>query len=176
MRSLTIISLCAVTGACSVAPRQPISFSGTWVGNEAESVMLPGQHVPKNMVSVMKDDGLYLQTAQIFKDKEGKEVGRFTWNSRCDGIASPIIGVDPPGVASLSCERINAGALIMTLQDKKGYSHVETCRMSADGRKHTCRGTATLPDGSKHDFVYAFDKQYLRTSRSTRSRVKRAPG
>lgn len=121
--------------------------------------MLPGQHVPKNMIGVIEDDGHYLRTAQVFMDEEGKEIRRFTWNGMCDGIASPVLGVDPPGVASLSCERVDAGAFIMTLRDKKGYSHIETCRMSADGRKHTCKGTATLPDGSKHDFVYAFDKQ-----------------
>jgi hypothetical protein len=147
------------SAACSMTPRQTVSFTGTWVGNEAESTMPPGQHVPKNMIGVMEDDGYELRTAQIFMDDEGKEVRRFVWNSVCNGELSPVLGVNPPGSIALSCRRTGVGEFIMELKDGRGYGHVETCRLSADGRKHTCSGVATLPDGSKQDFVYVFDRK-----------------
>lgn len=121
--------------------------------------MLPGQHIPKNMVGVMEDDGHVLRTAQIFTNDEGKEVRRFVWNSVCDGRASPVSGVDPPGSVTLSCRRKGVGEFVMELKDTGGYSHVETCRLSADGRKHACSGVAMLPDGTRHDFVYVFDRK-----------------
>jgi hypothetical protein len=145
--------------ACSTTPRENLNFSGTWLGNEAESMMLPGQHVPKNMVGVMEDDGHELRTAQIYMDSNGKEVRRFVWNSVCDGKASAVSGVNHAGAITLGCRRTGRGEFIMELKDRSGYSHVETCRLSADGRKHTCSGVATLPDGSKHDFVYVFDRK-----------------
>jgi hypothetical protein len=159
MYRLTSFFIVLAGAACSMTPRQNVSFSGTWVGNEAESTMLPGQHVPKNMIAVMEDDGRVLRTAQIFMNDEGREVRRFVWNSVCDGEASPVLGVNPPGSATLSCRRTGVGEFVMELKDRSGYSHTETCRLSADGRKHACSGVAVFPDGSRHDFVYAFDRK-----------------
>lgn len=159
MRSMVAFVLAVAVSACSTVERKNNFFSGTWVGNEAESVMLPGQHVPKNMIGIMEDNGHFLRTAQVFLNDEGKEIRRYVWGSECDGKPSPVIGVDPPGSATLSCRRINAQAFDMELRTKAGYSHAETCRLSRDGRKHTCSGVAALPDGSKHEFVYVFDKK-----------------
>lgn len=159
MRALILLLSVITVSACSTQQRKRELFTGTWVGNEAESVMLPGQHVPKNMIGIMEDSGHFLRTAQVFFDEEGKEIRRYVWDSECDGKASPVIGINPPGSATLSCRRIDADAFQMELRASGGYSHTETCRLSPNGRKHTCTGTATLPDGSKHDFVYVFDRK-----------------
>jgi hypothetical protein len=145
--------------ACSTTPSPMASFSGTWIGNESESVTLPGQHVPTNLVGEIKDDGHMLRTAQIYLNNQGQEIGRLVWDSVCDGRASPVSGTDKPGTVTLSCLRLNREAFSMELRDQSGYSHVETCVLSVDGRKHTCSGTATFPDGSKGNFVYVFDRK-----------------
>jgi hypothetical protein len=95
----------------------------------------------------------------VFTDDAGKEIQRFIWNGQCDGKHSPIQGENLPGAASLSWRFVAPGASEMELRADSGYSHSETCRMAPDGRKHTCTGTATLPDGSKHDLVYVFDRR-----------------
>jgi hypothetical protein len=120
--------------------------------------MLPGQHIPKDMVSVMKDDGNVLQTVQTFTTDAGQRM-KYVWNGKCDGKARPAEGIAPPADVRLSCSRTGDGALVVRLADNFGYSHVETCTMSADGRKQTCNGTATLPDGTEHSFVYVFDRR-----------------
>lgn len=153
---LLIVLACA---ACSMAPSRNVSFTGTWVGNEAESTLLPGQHVPKNMIGVMEDDGRMLRTAQIFMNDDGQELRRFVWNSECDGAASPVQGVNPPGSVTLSCRRTGVGEFVMELKSTGGYSHQEKCRLSTDGSKHTCTGVATLADGSSHAFAYVFDRK-----------------
>ena len=145
--------------ACSATPDRAPSFTGAWVGNERESIMLPGQKVPKNMTAYLEDDGRFLRTAQVYLDAEGKEIRRLVWNGACDGTPGPITGKNLPGSATLSCRRVEPGAVQMELIAADGYSHTEICRMAPDGQKHTCAGTATLPDGSKHDFVYVFDRK-----------------
>src|SRR5690348_11314126 len=63
MRASFLLLSTVIGSACSTAPHQYDGFTGTWVGNEAESVMLPGQHVPKNMIGIMEDNGHFLRTA-----------------------------------------------------------------------------------------------------------------
>jgi hypothetical protein len=58
----------------------------------------------------------------------------------------------------LGCTR-SGSAIITTLADDHGYSHVEACTLTADHRMEICSGTAELADGSSHDFVYAFDRK-----------------
>ncbi len=118
-KSNLFLNVLAVS-ACSITPHKSVLFTGTWVGNEAESTMLPAQHVPKNMIAVMEDDGHLLRTAQIFMNDAGIEVRRFVWESVCDGKASPVLGVDPPVFATLSCRRAGAGAFSMELKDRGG--------------------------------------------------------
>jgi hypothetical protein len=147
-----------VAAASSTAAHAPILFSGTFYPNESESTMLPGQHVPTDMVMVMDDDGRILQLMQTFTGDAGRQM-KYVWKGKCDGNPLPTEGIDPPVVVTLSCRRTVYGALLMRLADNRGYSHAETCRMSVDGRKQTCKGTASLPDGTKHDFVYVFDRR-----------------
>ena len=147
----------AVCGAliCVALATPPVLFNGTFHGNEAESKMLPGQHVPPDFVGVMKDNGVVFQTIQTFTAPDGQRV-RYVWKGRCDGQLSSVQGA--PGGVKFGCERTSKGEMITTVADDHGYKHVETCVMSRDGTRETCSGTATLPDGSKHDFVYVFDR------------------
>jgi hypothetical protein len=131
-------------------------FNGTFYANEPESKMLPGQHAPMNYVGVMQDDGVLLKTVQTFTTPNGEEV-RYVWEGLCNGSPSQVMGA-PAGVR-LGCIRTADGSLITTLSDTGGYRHVETCALSARGRRETCSGTAELADGSKHDFVYVFDQR-----------------
>jgi hypothetical protein len=153
-----LVTSAALLAACSATGTGPVRFDGTFYANEAESTLLPDQRLPKDFVAVIKDDGELLQTTQTFTTASGHKV-RYVWNGLCDGQFRPVEGVDPPGTVILSCQRTHDGALINTLADNHGYSHVETCSMTADRRKQVCKGTATLPDGTKHDFVYAFDRK-----------------
>jgi hypothetical protein len=79
--------------------------------------MLPGQHVPKNIIGIMEDNGHFLRTAQIFFNEAGKEIRRYVWDSECDGNPSPVIGVDPPGSATLGCRGIACVFRLMPATD-----------------------------------------------------------
>jgi hypothetical protein len=131
-----------------------VLFNGTFYANEAESKMLPGQHVPLDYVGVMRDDGCSLNTEQTFAGANGQKIKR-VWDGVCNGTPSQVMGA-PTGVR-LGCIRTSGGSLITTLSDMGGYRHVETCSLSAHRRRETCSDTADLPDGSHQDFVYVFD-------------------
>jgi hypothetical protein len=149
--------MCAVpVAACTAKPPvAPVLFNGTFHGNEAESKMPPGAHVPADFVGVMKDDGVTLQTVQTFTAPGGQQV-RYVWNGVCDGQLRPVQGA--PGGAMLGCVRTPKGEMINTVTDGHGYRQVETCAMLRHGARETCSGTVTLPDGSSHEFVYVFDQ------------------
>jgi hypothetical protein len=133
-------------------------FEGTWIPNVAESQLPPGQQIPKDMRTVVQDDGNYLQTTQTFTGGMGVKA-RYVWNSVCDGRASEVQGVDPAGFVSLSCERKADGSIVDKLSDKSGYSHVETCSITPDGRKQICKGIAYFANKTEHPFVYVFDRE-----------------
>jgi len=152
-----VLTCVALIPACSTTRTvAPVLFNGTFYANEAESKMLPGQHVPMDFVGVMKDDGVTLQTTQTFTAAGGQKV-RYVWNGVCDGELRPVQGA--PAGAKLGCRRTDKGQLITTVADDHGYRHVETCTLSRNGMRETCTGTADLPDGSSHDFVYVFDRK-----------------
>src|SRR5262249_10641886 len=118
---LSLLAACAGSRGSSHMP-----FEGTWIPNVAESQLPPGQEIPKDMRTVIKDDGNSLQTTQTFTGALGFKA-TYVWNSVCDGRASELQGVDPAGFVSLSCERNADGSIVDKLTDKSGYSHVETC-------------------------------------------------
>jgi hypothetical protein len=150
---LSLLAACAGTPGASPTP-----FEGTWIPNVAESQLPPGQRIPSDMRTVVKDDGSVLQTTQTFTGGMGLKA-RYVWNSVCDGRASDVQGVDPEGFVSLSCERKPDGSIVDKLTDKSGYSHVETCSITPDGRKQICKGIAYFNDKSEHPFVYVFDRE-----------------
>ena len=152
-----LIASSILVAACSATRTGSVTlFNGTFYANESESKMLPGQHTPTDYVGVMRDDGVLMKTVQTFTAPNGQKV-RYVWNGVCNGSPSQVEGA-PAGVR-LSCIRTSNGSLITTLSDPGGYRHVETCSLSAHGTRETCSGTADLPDGSKHDFVYVFDQR-----------------
>ena len=156
---LSGVAFVSFLAACAVSPGSaPTPFEGTWIPNVAESQLPPGQRIPGDMRGVIKDDGHYLQTTQTFTGATGQKVA-YVWNSVCDGRASEVQGVEPAGFVSLSCERNADGSMVDKLTDKSGYSHVETCSITPDGRKQICKGVARLPDQSEHPFVYVFDRE-----------------
>ena len=159
MRKLYLLGVATILASCETAPSKDNGFTGTWVGNEAESMVPPGQHMPKNVYGIMEDDGRMLHTTQVTTDENGNVIRKLVGNSECDGKASFVHGTTPPNVVTLSCHRVDARAYTMELKDVGGYSHIETCRMSKDGQKHACAGTQLFPDGSKHDFSYVFDRK-----------------
>jgi hypothetical protein len=148
--------LIALAAACSAGrPPAPVLFNGTFHGNEADSRMLPGQHVPSDYVGVMKDDGVMLQTLQTYTTPGGQQVRR-VWNGVCDGRLTPVAGT--AGGAKLGCVRTRRGELINTVTDDHGYRQVETCTMSRNGTREICAGSATFPGGTRQSFVYVFDR------------------
>ena len=159
MCKLSGVAFVSLLTACAGSPgssRTP--FEGTWIPNVAESQLPPGQVLAKDMRGVIRDDGRYLQTTQTFTGGTGEKVA-YVWNSVCDGRASEVQGVEPAGFVSLSCERNADGSIVDKLTDKSGYSHVETCSITPDGRKQICKGVARMSDQTEHPFVYVFDRE-----------------
>jgi hypothetical protein len=149
----------SLLAACAGSPGPArTAFEGTWVPNVAESQPPPGQQIPRDMRAIIKDDGNLLQTTQTFTGGTGLKA-RYVWNAVCDGRPSEVQGVEPAGFVSLSCERRADGSIVDKLTDKSGYSHVETCSVTPDGRKQICRGIASFNDKTEHPFVYVFDRE-----------------
>jgi hypothetical protein len=133
-------------------------FNGNFYANVNESHLLPGQFPPRDFVATYKDDGTNLQTVQQFTDDTGV-LHRYEWNGVCDGVPRPVSGIEAPAVVTMSCRRMPNGALVNVLNGSSGYTHTETCALANGGRKETCQGTETGPDGRKMDFLYVFDRK-----------------
>jgi len=148
----TLLILCAASVAsCS----STASFSGTYVGNEAASVMPPGQKVPPNFRLVIEDDGVAIKTVQTFIAASGEAV-QLVWQGECDGKERPVVGAAPPGI-QLSCRRSSSGALINTVSSAD-WSYVETCVLDSKVRM-TCKGSMLDEKGEPLPFSYAFDRE-----------------
>ena len=155
MRVLFILGAALVTASCANSS----AFSGTYVGNEAASVMPPDQKVPPNFRLVIEDDGVAVKTVQTFTADSGETV-RLVWQGECDGKERPVEGALPPGM-QLSCRR-SAGALVNTVSgaDLSGtaWTYVETCVLESKIRM-TCKGNMQDEKGQPLPFSYAFDRQ-----------------
>jgi hypothetical protein len=152
---LAVVCALLATACTGHKTSGPVLFNGTFHGNEAESKMPPGMHVPTDYVGVMKDDGVRFHSVQTYTTPSGQPV-RHVWDGVCDGQLTPVQGAS--GGARLGCVRTPQGEMINTVTDDNGYRQVETCRMSRQGTRETCVGTMTLPAGSTQDFVYVFDQ------------------
>jgi hypothetical protein len=155
MRFPGMIALIASLAACASTHPRYASFSGTYRGNEADSLMLPGEHVPKDFVYVIEDDGRRLKTVQTFTAIDGKAV-RLVWDGPCDEKERPIEGALPPGMR-MSCRRARDGALVNTVSGE-GWSYTETCVLTTKTRM-TCAGTMADAAGNPQPFSYALDRQ-----------------
>jgi hypothetical protein len=156
MRILLILSAVFATASCATHR----SLSGTYVGNEAASLMPPGQKVPPNFQWVIEDDGDSIKTVQTFTADSGEKV-RLVWQGACDGKERPVEGAFSPGMR-LSCRRSASGALVNTVSgaDISGadWSYVETCVLESKARM-TCKGSMQDAHGQPLPFSYAFDRQ-----------------
>ena len=154
---IPLLACAAIVGASCASDR---SFSGTYVGNEAASVMPPGQQVPPNFRLVIEDDGVAIRTIQTFTADSGEAV-RLVWVGECDGKERPVQGALQAGMR-LSCRRSASGALVNTVSgaDISGadWTYVETCVMESKVRM-TCKGNMTDEKGQPVPFAYAFDRQ-----------------
>jgi hypothetical protein len=151
VRTLLILCAASMTASCSSTP----SFSGTYLGNEAASVMPPGQKVPPNFRLVIEDDGVAIKTIQTFT-VDSREAVRLVWEGECDGKERPVVGAAPPGM-HLSCRRSASGALVNTISGAD-WSYVETCVLESKVRM-TCKGSMLDEKGQPLPFSYAFDRQ-----------------
>ena len=96
-----LLILCAVLATASCTTRN--SFSGSYVGNDAASVMPPGQQVPPNFRLFIEDDGVVIKNVQTFTADSGETV-RLVWQGECDGKERPVEGALQPDMR-LSCRR-----------------------------------------------------------------------
>lgn len=153
-----LLILCAVLATASCTTRN--SFSGSYVGNDAASVMPPGQQVPPNFRLFIEDDGVVIKNVQTFTADSGETV-RLVWQGKCDGRERPVEGALQPDMR-LSCRRSASGALVNTVSgsDVSGtaWSYVETCVMESKVRM-TCKGNTLDEKGQPLPFSYAFDRQ-----------------
>jgi len=157
MKHICILAFFTAVAACASTRAPLASFSGTYRGNEADSIMLPGEHVPKDFVYVIKDDGRTLNTVQTFTTIDGKAV-KLVWNGVCDGKVRPIEGALPPGM-SMSCRRARDGALVNTILGA-GWGYTETCVLTSKTRV-TCAGVVDDAAGNPQPFSYALDRQTI---------------
>ena len=154
VRCLSLCAAIALTSCADTAARQG-SLSGTYVGNALQSVMLPGERAPPDLLFVIEESGAHLKTVQSFTASTGETV-RLIWEGECDGQPRPVQGAAPPGIR-LSCRRAADGALINTVASED-WSYVETCSLESKTRL-TCKGSMPDDQGVARPFSYAFDRK-----------------
>ncbi|HEX2494952.1 MAG TPA: hypothetical protein VHK24_14365 [Steroidobacter sp.] len=143
--------LAAIAAGCVANPAQP-NFSGTYVGNVDESVLLPGDSAPKDLQYSIRDEGETLTIVQTYVAASGERV-RLVWTGACDDRLRPIEGA-LFGAISMSCRREH-GALVSTVVTT-GWRYTEACVMTSKDRL-TCSGQAPTPEGEVQ-FKYVLDR------------------
>lgn len=147
-----VLAACAAITACAVQPPKP-NFSGAYVNNPGESLLLPGEQAPANLRYFIRDHGERLEIEQTYTGPSG-ELVRLRWSGACDEEMRPVEGA-LFGAMSMSCRRED-GALVYTVAGA-GWRYSETCVLISKDRM-TCSGAAPDSAGRMHPFRYVFDR------------------
>ena len=149
--STVIVGLCVALVA-SAAWAESSPFVGRWHWNRVQSTLPPGEPWPNDVVSeISRADGDSVTWSVTIVTPDG-ESHVVTLESGADGESHRISSDTTASV------RLIGSGLQTIFQGPSGRSDVQTCTVSADNQKMTCKGVLT--DGASHraGYVDVYDR------------------
>jgi len=146
IRGTSVIMGFCVALAASAAWAESSPFVGRWHWNRAQSTLPPGEPSPNDVVSeISHADGNSVTWSVTIVTPDGQP-HVVTLAAGADGESHRISSDTTASV------RLIGSGLQTTFKGPAGRSDVQTCTVSADHRKMTCKGVLT--DGAGHTATY----------------------
>jgi hypothetical protein len=147
-----VIGLCAALAVSSAWAESSSPFVGRWHWNRAQSTLPPGESVPNDLTSeISRVDNGHVKWSVTILTTDGRSHVE-TFDTAANGEFSPI---SPDTTASL---RLTGDTLEATFKGPAGQSDVQTCTLSADHKRMTCRGVLTEGDAQPVNYVDVYDR------------------
>lgn len=158
MRSMiaatVLLAGCGLAAAAQAETAAP--FLGRWHWNRTESTAAPGEPLPKDVVlDITSAEPSHLEWKVTTVDEQGASHVE-SFNGAANGKPAPLQG-SPDGTTiavTLAGTTLNA-----TYTAPDGSSDHESCSVSADRKKMTCRGTETDGKGHSANYTDVYDRQ-----------------
>ncbi|PYN44105.1 MAG: hypothetical protein DME00_25555 [Candidatus Rokuibacteriota bacterium] len=151
IRGTTVITGLCVALAAGAAWAESSPFVGRWHWNRAQSTLPPGEPSPNDLVSeISRADGSVAWSVTIVTPDDQPHV--VTFDAAANG--------EPHRVSSdtTASVRLSADALQVMFQGPAGRSDAQTCTVSGDHWKMTCKGVLTDGAGHTARFVDVYDR------------------
>jgi len=152
LRGITVIAgLCAALAASSGwAESSP--FVGRWHWNRAQSTLPPGEPAPNDLTSeISRADVNYVTWSVTIVTPDGQP-HVVTFDAAANG--EPVrISSDTTASARLTGDTLQA-----TFKGTTGRSDAQTCSVSADQQRMTCKGVLTDGAGHTANYVDLYDR------------------
>jgi len=146
-----IVGLCAALTASS-AWAESSPFVGRWHWNRAQSTLPPGEPAPNDLTSeISRADGNYVTWSVTIVTPDGQS-HVVPFDAATNG-ESYSISSDTTASARLTGDTLQA-----TFKGPTGQSDAQTCTVSADQQKMTCRGVLTDGNGQTANYVDVYDR------------------
>ena len=151
IRSTTVIMGLAVALAANAAWAESSPFVGRWHWNRAQSTLPPGEPSPNDLVSeISRADGSVTWSVTIVTPDDQPHV--VTFDAAANGESHRVSSDTTASV------RLTGNALQVTFKGPAGRSDAQTCTVSADHQKMTCKGVLTDGAGHTASYVDVYDR------------------
>jgi hypothetical protein len=130
-------------------------FAGEWHWNKAESTVIPGEPLPREVVlRIANASPARVQWTLTRTDADGSQHAE-SFAGSGGGQPGPITGApDTTGAFTVTASTLEA-----SYQSKDGSTDRTSCTLSADRRKMTCRGTESDGKGHSMNYVDVYDRR-----------------
>jgi hypothetical protein len=152
LRGITMVmSFCAALVAGSAWADGGL-FVGRWRLNPAQSLLPPGESVPKDLIcDIARADASHVKWSITVLTSEGRPHVE-TFDTAANGEPYPI------GSGTTASFRLAGDALQATFKGPTGQSDAQTCTLSGDHKQMICRGVLTEGDGRTVSYVDVYDR------------------
>ena len=152
LRSITMVmGLCAALVASSAWAESSL-FMGRWRLNRAQSMLPPGEPVPKDLIcDIARADNSHVKWSVTVLTPEGRPHVE-TFDTVANGEFYPVSS------ETTASFRLTGDTLQATFKGPAGQSDAQTCTISEDPKQMTCRGVLTNRDGKTASYVDVYDR------------------